>query len=287
MTNEVENKEVEPKANPYNQKKHWHTPDVPSKGSADSLFFDDSVQATSSNEAPVEEETKEKKQKSNYKKRYDDLKKHYDEKVANFKQREAELEAAANSGLTSDYTPPKTIEDLTEFKEKYPDLYETVETVAHQRTEEQTKALKEQLTVLQKREQSIARKEAEATLQEKHPDFNEIRQDDNFHAWAETQPEQIQGWIYKNPDNVQLAIKAIDLYKLENGLTVTKSPKSKSNKSQSSGSAADMVSTRTTSVDAKEPKVWTQREINALSMDDYDKYEKDIDQAIMEGRVVS
>ena len=48
-----------------------------------------------------------------------------------------------------------------------------------------------------------------------------------------------------------------------------------------------MVSTKTTAVDAKEAKVWSQREIAALSMADYDKYEKEIDSAIIEGRVVA
>ena len=284
MTEQVEQQEVdEPTANPYNKEKSWHTPDAPNRGDADSLFFNDSQQATSE-EAP-EEET-QKKTRTNYKKRYDDLKKHYDEKVASFKQKEAELTAAANSRGDSDYAPPRSPEDLEAFRQQYPDLYETVETVAHMRTAEETEALRQQLSVLQQREQGIARKEAEASLQDRHPDFNEIRQDDNFHAWAETQPDQIQGWIYKNPDNVELAIKAIDLYKLEAGIT-TKSPRRTASKSQSSGSAADMVSTRTTSIDSKEAKIWTRKEIASLSMADYDKYEQDIDQAVMEGRVVS
>jgi hypothetical protein len=47
-----------------------------------------------------------------------------------------------------------------------------------------------------------------------------------------------------------------------------------------------MVSTRTTQIDAKEPKIWSQREIAKLSMAQFDKYENEIDQAIMEGRIV-
>ena len=68
--------------NPYNAKKHWHTPDKPSMGDADGLFFE--PEATSE-EAPQEETS------HNYKKRYDDLKRHYDEKLSEFKQREQEL----------------------------------------------------------------------------------------------------------------------------------------------------------------------------------------------------
>jgi len=283
MTNEVEKTEVEPTANPYNSKKSWHQPDEPSKGNANSLFFNDSIQATSSDEAPVEEETKEKKQRSNYKKRYDDLKKHYDEKIASFKQKEAELIAAAES---NNIPKPslRSPEDLEKFKDKYPDLYETVETVAHLKSEERSKSLESKLQAIQQREANIVRREAEESLRTKHPDFEDIKGDDKFHEWAKTQPEQIQGWVYNNPDNVDLAIKAIDLYKLENGIT-TKTTKQKSDKSQSTGSAADMVSTRTTSIDTKEPKIWTRKEINSLSMDDYDKYEQEIDLAVREGRV--
>ena len=73
--------------------------------------------------------------------------------------------------------------------------------------------------------------------------------------------------------------------KLENGLNIN-APKPKSNRSQSAkSSAADFVSTKTTNVDAKQPKIWTQREIAALSIDEYDKYEQEIDLAIREGRV--
>ena len=93
MTEQVEQEVNEPTANPYNAKKSWHTPDAPSRGSADTLFFDDSLQQATSEEAPVEEEEEApKKTRTNYKKRYDDLKKHYDEKVAEFKQREKELQ---------------------------------------------------------------------------------------------------------------------------------------------------------------------------------------------------
>ena len=47
-----------------------------------------------------------------------------------------------------------------------------------------------------------------------------------------------------------------------------------------------MVSTKTTSVDTKQPKIWTEREIAAMSLDQFDKYEEDIKQAMTEGRVV-
>lgn len=269
--------QIEEKApNPYNMNKPWHKADGPPVNTAEQLFFEKpEQQATPEKEAPAVEE-KAPKKRTNYKKRYDDLKRHYDEKVSEFKQREQEF--LAQTSL--EYETPKTKEELEKFKQDYPDLYDTVETVAHLRSAEQVTQLQEQLKTIQQREAQIVRREAEADLITRHPDFEDIRGSDEFHEWAQAQPEQIQEWIYNNSNNSVLASKAIDLYKIENGLqTQMKSrPKQK-------GSAADIVSTKTTTVDARQPKIWTEREIAAMSLDQFDKYEEEIQQAITEGRV--
>tara|TARA_X000001388_G_scaffold75429_2_gene70231 strand:- start:2176 stop:3024 length:849 start_codon:yes stop_codon:yes gene_type:complete len=273
----------EPKANPYNAKKSWHDESGPEPmQNADSLFFEKPTEeATSENE----DGTPQKKTRTNYKKRYDDLKKHYDTKLSEFKQREQELRAEAEK-VNPQYKPPKSVEDLEKFKTEYPDLYETVETVAHMRSEEQVSALQSKLQVLEEREATISKRDAEAELQARHPDFEDIRGDNNFHAWAKTQPEDIQNWIYNNPDNATLASRAIDLYKLENNIAIGNTTPRQSARSQTSSSgAAEMVSTKTTNVEPNQAKVWTQREIASMSMDEYDKYEKEIDLAIREGRV--
>jgi len=264
--------------NPYNMKKPWHTPDGPHMDTADQVFFErPEKQATPNDEAPNDSAPKKR---TNYKKRYDDLKRHYDDKVSEFKQREQELLAVAKSALP-EYQAPKTPEELEKFKQEYPDLYDTVETVAHLRSAEQVNQLQDQLQSIQQREAQIVRREAEADLLNRHPDFEDIRGSDEFHVWAKTQPEQIQEWIYNNSSNAVLASKAIDLYKMENGLqTQIKS------QPRETGSAADIVSTKTTTVDAKQPKIWTEREIAAMSLDQFDKYEDEIQQAMSEGRVV-
>ena len=265
----------EEEANPYNAKKNWHQSDVKENKNAESLFFEE--QATSENDGTPEEKTP----RTNYKKRYDDLKKHYDQKISEFKQREQELEAMAQSAQPQ-YQPPKTAEDLERFKSEYPDLYDTVETVAHMRSEEQMSALQQKLLAIETREAEMSKRDAEVALRERHPDFEDIRGDDKFHEWAKDQPEEIQRWIYKNPDNVGLASRAIDLYKMENNIAIKKS----SRPSQlSKSNAADMVSTKTTGVEPQQDKIWTQREIAALSLDDYDRFEDEIDRAIQEGRV--
>ena len=267
-------------ANPYNMNKSWHKADGPPVDTADQMFFErPQQQATPEDTEAPEKEAAAPKKRTNYKKRYDDLKRHYDERVSEFKQREQELLAQTGK----EYQAPKTPEDLEKFKQNYPDLYDTVETVAHLQSSEQVNQLQEQMQSIQEREAQIVRREAEADLIARHPDFEDIRGSDTFHEWAETQPEQIQAWIYNNPDNAQLASKAIDLYKIESGLQTQTTSQSRT---QQKGSAADMVSTKTQAIDAKEPKIWTEREIAAMSLDQFDKYEDEIQQAITEGRVV-
>ena len=102
-------------------------------------------------------------------------------------------------------------------------MYSTVESVAHMQSQRQVADLEAQLTAIRQRESEVMRREAETSLKERHPDFEDLRGSDEFHEWAKEQPEQIQSWIYDNPDNVTFASKAIDLYKLENGITQTKS----------------------------------------------------------------
>ena len=66
----------------------------------------------------------------------------------------------------------------------------------------------------------------------------------------------------------------------------TSSKTRKPSSTKSKKSAADMVSTKTTSVDPRQEKIWTEREIAKMSIDEFDRFEDEIGIAIHEGRVV-
>jgi len=281
--------EEEEVSNPYNRKKAWHKPDGPKRADADGLYYEEDDE-----DHPQKKATRKRKKKAapndndqntNYKKRYDDLKNHYDSKLSEFKRREQELIEDARKAEPA-YQAPKSQEELERFRQEYPDLYDTVETVAHLRSQQEVEALKGKLSFIEQREAEIVKREAESALHERHPDFDEIRGNDNFHEWAKEQPDQIQGWIYNNPDDVTLAVKALDLYKLETGQGQQRTQKNRSGRrKQQKASAADIVSTKTTSVDARQPRIWTESEIAKMSLDQFDKHEEDIREAISEGRV--
>ena len=278
----------EPVPNPYNMRKSWHTEEVMPQGnvdSANSLFVEPRTPVENTSEEPQETKSAKKNKtysKPDYKKRYDDLKKHYDSKLSEFRQREQELLSANRP----EYKAPKTVEELEDFKAKYPDVYDVVETVSHLQSDARTRELESQVTAMREREAAALRREAEEEFYQNHPDFEDLRESDDVHDWSKSQPEDIQAWVYNNPDNVRLASRAIDLYKQDMGITSTKKKQTRKKSKSSSSKAADMVSTKTTTIDATaEPKIWTQEEIANLSMDEFDRLEPEIDRAIDEGRV--
>jgi hypothetical protein len=289
MTNTVQQEE---QANPYNAKKDYHVEDKPftpanqlyfeEPSEKNKLFDSDDITEVNSTDNVKTENLDTPYKKPDYKKRYDDLKKHYDSKLNEFKSREQELIEEATSNRT-DYKAPKSPEELEEFKNNYPDVYEVVETVAHLQSETKAKVLEERLSKLQERENNLVRQSAEKRLMERHPDFEDIRNSDDFHGWAKEQPKSIQDWIYSNASDADLASRALDLFKKDFGIDL---PKDMSSSKQTRKSAADMVSTKTKSIEPNQQKVWSEKEIAAMSIAEFDKYESEISEAMQYGRIV-
>ena len=289
MTNTVQQEE---QANPYNAKKDYHVEDTPFTP-ANQLYFEepseknklfdsnDITEVTSTANVNTEELDAPYK-RPDYKKRYDDLKRHYDSKLNEFKSREQELIEEATSNRT-EYKAPKSPEELEEFKNNYPDVYEVVETVAHLQSETKAKVLEERLSKLQERENQLVRQDAEKRLMERHSDFEDIRNSDDFHSWAKEQHSSIQAWVYDNDNNADLASRALDLFKKDLGIDL---PKDMSSSKQTRKSAADMVSTKTKSIEPNQQKVWSEKEIAAMSIAEFDKYESEISEAMQYGRIV-
>jgi hypothetical protein len=260
------------KANPYNARKDYHTADPESMGEADGLFRPSAKKATSE-EAPSQAEV-------DYKKRYDDLKKHYDQTVAENKQKSEQEKAVVKAEVNpSTKKTLRTPEELAQFKEDYPDLYDTMSSVSDLQSAAANKDLQERLDALSAQADKVNQREAAAILREKHPDFDTIKDSDAFHSWAKEQPEEVQNWIYKNTTNPDLASKALSYYKADTGY------KASSSTNKSNSSAADMVSSKTQGATDTTKKIWTTSEIDKLSAAQYEKLEDELDLAASEGRV--
>ena len=286
----------ETEANPYNAKKDYIDYEQ-KEANAKEPFADANTMAVKKDQPKVvvdtmrsqepEEDTPEEQadkpyQKVDYKKRYDDLKKHYDGRVNSFKSREEELLAEIRTNRPK-YKAPKSAEEIEAFKKEYPDVYGVVETVAHLRSSKETEDLKQEIKGLKELNQTVNKEKAEARLARLHPDFEEIRESDDFHNWAEGQPEAIKGWVYGNATNAELASRAIDLFKQDTGKS-----KSKPELSGDLVAASEMVKVKNSKeIGYGSKKIWTRSQIAAMSQSEFDKNEKSITDAMSEGRVIN
>jgi hypothetical protein len=217
-----------------------------------------------------------------FKKRYDDLKRHYDSTIQKHKEELSSLRTQLESS-TQQFTPPKSKEELESWKKEYPDVYDMVETIAMTKADARAKDVEEKYQNLQKQQEQIAREKAEVELLKVHPDFNDLRQKDDFHEWAQLQDPTIQSWLYENTSNSKLAARAIDLYKMDRGISTLSKKEEKDVKKE----AAKAISKTRKSTESEIPKkkVWTVSEISRMKPHEFEKHEKDIDLARLEGRI--
>ena len=217
-----------------------------------------------------------------FKKRYDDLKKHYDSTINKHKEEVHSLRTQLESS-TKQFVAPKSKEELEAWRKEYPDVYDMVETIAMNKATTQSAELESKFKNLQVQQEQIKKEKAEVELLKIHPDFNEIREKEEFHQWAEKQDPTIQGWLYENTSNAKLAARAIDLYKMDVGQSKLTKKEEKDVKKE----AAKAISKTRKAVDSDAPKkkVWTTSEISKLKPHEFEKFEKDIDLARLEGRI--
>jgi hypothetical protein len=217
-----------------------------------------------------------------FKKRYDDLKKHYDSTINKHKEELTSLRTQLESS-TKQFVPPKSKEELEAWRKEYPDVYDMVETIAMDKATTQTAELENKYKNIQLQQEQIAKEKAEVELLKLHPDFNDIRAKDDFHEWAEQQDPTIQSWLYENTSNSKLAARAIDLYKMDRGQSTLTKKEEKDVKKE----AAKAISKtkKATDSDIPKKKIWTTTEISKLKPHQFEKFEKEIDLARLEGRI--
>ena len=217
-----------------------------------------------------------------FKKRYDDLKRHYDSTLSKHKDAVRTLRTQLESS-TKQFVPPKSKEELDAWRKEYPDVYEMVETIAMTKADTRAKEMEDKYQNLQVQQEQIAKEKAEVELLKVHPDFVDLRKEEDFHEWAGKQDPTIQGWLYENTTNSTLAARAIDLYKMDKGISSLSKQESKDLKKE----AAKAISKTKKATDADIPtkKIWSNAEISKMNRREFEKNEAQIDEAMREGRI--
>ena len=226
-----------------------------------------------------------------YKKRDSDLKKHYDTKLNEWKQQQELLQAEVAMAEKSKGIPelPKSEEELEEFRTKYPDVYDVVETISSLKASDRVKEVEGRLEELKQKEQEAIIQTAEQELISLHPDFVNLKEDQGFLDWLDSQPTNISDGIYKNNTDTKWAARVIDLFKSDTGnVSKTRSNRQTKPSPKKAAEAVTKTKQRRYLDDLQDDtKIWTVAEISKLKPHEFAKVEKDIDKAAKEGRVVN
>ena len=217
-----------------------------------------------------------------FKKRYSDLRRHQQKQAEEFKKEIEELRSQLSAAAQKEMRLPKSDEDIEEWATKYPDVAGIVETIAAKKAKEQSAALEERLKAIDEMQLNASQEKAEAELMRLHPDFDEIRDSDDFHQWADEQPKWVQDALYENNNDARSAARAIDLYKADKGIKSER-------KSKTSKGAAEAVSTkreRNTPQADESSTYLKESQVQAMSPQEYEKQSDAIMEAIRTGKFI-
>jgi LPS O-antigen subunit length determinant protein (WzzB/FepE family) len=221
-------------------------------------------------------------EEQSFKKRYGDLRRHMQKTTEDKDKEIKKLQEQLSIATKKEIKLPKTDEEIENWAKEYPDVAKIVETIAMKKAAEQNKDIEERLNALSEKERLTSRERAEMELLQIHPDFVEIRDNPDFHAWAEEQPDYIQSALYENEDDPRAAARAIDLYKADMGV----SKKKKTSKKDAAKAVTTKGSATTPDSALSDADTILESDVAKMSAIEYEQNEETIRKAIQSGKFV-
>ena len=244
---------------------------------------DAALQQEEEEKKDVEETESLNPEEKTFKKRYGDLRRYSQQKEEEYKKEILKLKEQVAGTVNKEIKMPKSEEELAAWSSKYPDVAQVIETIATKKAKELDSSLEERMKIIAEKEAHADRAKAEAELMSAHPDFDEIRNDQNFHDWVETQPELIKQALYENESDAKAAARAIDLYKSDMGISQTKKTFSSKDaaKSVSKGTSANPAPTK-----EKQSNQFKESQVAKMTAQQFEKNEEAIMSAIRSGAFI-
>jgi len=229
----------------------------------------------------TDEEEPTSAEERTFKKRYGDLRRHTQEKEKEFQRQLDDLKQQLDKATKKEMKLPKSDEDISEWAKEYPDVAAIVETIATKKAREQSEEIAKRIKEIDERDANSVKEKAELELLRIHPDFVDIRESDDFHDWAEDQPQWVQNALYENNNDAKSAARAIDLYKADKGISKTKE------KSDDTG-AAKAVTTKgkTTPSETNKSVGFKESQVEKMSPQEYEAKSEQIMEAIRSGNFI-
>jgi len=243
-------------------------------------------QLIAENKGEVKEEAQEQEpepttaEEKTFKKRYGDLRRHAQQKEADLQTQIDQLRTQLEESTKKELSLPKSDEDIEAWAKQHPDVAAIVETIAIKKSKEQAKELEDRIQKINEMQESATKEKAEVELLKLHPDFVDIREDDDFHNWAEEQPQWVQKALYENDNDAKSAARAIDLYKADRNIGKKKTS------SKDAAIATNPKSTRTKPQTNEESTYLKESQVQKMSSQEYERRADEVMEAIRTGKFI-
>ena len=235
---------------------------------------DDNSETESNNEESPEEKT--------FKKRYSDLRRHQQKQAEDFKKEIETLKSQLSEATKKEIKFPKSDEDIEKWAKEYPDVAAIVESIAMKKSKEQADEYEKKIQVIEDMQHSATKENAEAELMRLHPDFDDIRDSDDFHDWVEQQPQWIQKALYENDNDAKSAARAIDLYKSDK----SKSEKAPKKNTTDAAKTIDTKGERNAPQSDESLSYLKESVVEKMSAKEYERNSEKIMEAIRSGKFI-
>jgi len=229
-------------------------------------------------EAQEDNDSELNAEEKSFKKRYGDIRKHLASKEKEWQEKFDALESKSkHEGIV----PPKSDEDIEKWASEYPDVAGIVETIAAKKAQEMFNKAESRLQELDEAHSEAQRVKAENVIRKSHEDFDDLRQSDQFHNWADEQPKWVKDALYENMDDPASVVRVIDLFKIDNGMTIAA-------KKQSKKAAASTVAKGTrTSLDTKGVQGQIKEsDVARMSSKEFEEMQDKINESMRNGKFV-
>ena len=153
--------------------------------------------------------------------------------------------------------------------------------IAAKKADEKFAKADKRLQEIDKINADTQRSKAENEIRTAHSDFDELRDSDDFHNWADEQPKWVKDALYENQDDPQSVVRVIDLFKIDNNMDT------KSKKRNTKDAASQVKTKRNTRIDdAGVAGQILESQVQKMSAQEYDAKSDDIMEAIRSGKFV-
>ena len=240
---------------------------------------EEAKEETESKEETSDNKEPESAEERSFKKRYGDLRKHQQQQQKAFEDKITNLERQLGEATKKEIKLPKTEEELETWAKEYPDVAAIVESIAIKKAREQSKGIEDKIKQYEDLRVEASKEKAEAELLSMHPDFEQIRETDEFHEWAEKQPKWVQNALYENDNDAKSAARAIDLYKVDKNITGQKP-------SKDAAKAVNTKSQRSEPQSNDSKNFIKESDVQAMSAEEYEKKADTIMEAIRSGKFI-